>query len=61
MKKKNMLTIHMLGEFTIENEYNRFPKDRKKSVQVIILIAYLIAHRQSMATKSVLMDVLWPD
>lgn len=59
MKRKNMLTIHMLGEFTIQNDVNRFPKDRKKSVQVILLIAYLIAHRNTMVTKSTLMEVLW--
>lgn len=55
-----MLSIHMLGEFSIENEYNRFPKDRKKSVQVIILIAYLITKRHTMVTKSTLIEVLWP-
>lgn len=60
MKKKNVLTIHMLGEFTIENDVNRFPKDRKKSVQVMLLIAYLIAHRNSMVTKSTLIEILWP-
>ena len=60
MKRKNVLTIHMLGEFTIENDVNRFPKDRKKSVQVMLLIAYLIAHRDSMVTKSTLIEILWP-
>lgn len=59
MKKKKRLTIHMLGEFSIENESNRFPKDQKKSMQIIILIAYLIIHRHTTVSKTKLMEVLW--
>lgn len=59
MKKDNLLTIHLLGEFMMENDCNHFPKERKKSVQVILLIAYLIAHRHTMVTKEELINMLW--
>ncbi|MEG2544203.1 MAG: BTAD domain-containing putative transcriptional regulator [Longicatena sp.] len=61
MKKKANLNIRLLGEFMIENEYNKFPKDRKKSTQVIILLAYLIVFRGTMITKNRLIEVLWPN
>ena len=61
MNEKHTLTIHMLGKLTIENDFNKFPKARKKSVQVILLIAYLIAHRKTMATKAELIEILWPN
>ena len=61
MRKKNILKIHMLGEFYMENKHYRFPQDTKKSVQLILLIAYLIAYRHTVVTKSKLIDILWKD
>lgn len=57
----NAINIHMLGEFSIDNEEHHFPQETKKSMQVILLIAYLIAHRYDVNTKAKLIEVLWPD
>ena len=45
MKYEDTLQIEMLGEFSIRNEFNKFPQETKKSMQVIMLIAYLIVNR----------------
>lgn len=51
--------IRLLGEFSIDKGVNHFPQESKKSMQVILLIAYLIAHRDSVVSKTELIDVLW--
>lgn len=60
MKYEDTLQIQMLGEFAIRNEFHKFPQETKKSMQVIMLIAYLIVNRASLTNKSRLMEVLWP-
>lgn len=61
MKKTKKLTIHMLGEFYMETKDGHFPREVKKSTQLIILIAYLLMHRKAPVPKAELIDVLWPN
>lgn len=61
MKRKDIIEIHMLGEFTITYNNIKFPKDRKKSKQVMQLIAYLLCFRNGMIAKTELMEILWPN
>lgn len=61
MKYEDTLQIEMLGEFSIRNEFNKFPQETKKSMQVIMLIAYLIVNRTTLTNKARLMEILWPN
>ena len=61
MKYQDMLQIQMQGEFAIKNEFYKFPQETKKSMQVIMLIAYLIVNRATLTNKTRLMEVLWPN
>ena len=51
MRKKNILKIHLLGEFYMENKNYRFPQETKKSTQLILLIAYLMMYRHTVVSK----------
>lgn len=59
--EQNEIKISLLGEFSIKNDISYFPQETKKSMQLIMLIAYLIAHRQDVVTKAQLIKVLWPN
>lgn len=61
MKNEDNITIQMLGEFAIRNVYHKFPQETKKSMQVILLIAYLIVNRGTLTSKVKLMELLWPN
>lgn len=61
MKNKQQLNINFLGEFSIENKNAHFPRDVKKSKQLIILIAYLCIHKKETVSKEMLIDILWPN
>ena len=61
MRKKNILKIHLLGEFYMENTYYRFPQETKKSTQLILLIAYLIMYRHTVVSKEKLIKILWKE
>lgn len=59
--EQNEIRIQVLGEFSIDNDMYHFPQETKKSMQLVMLIAYLIAHRHDVTTKAQLIDILWPD
>ena len=59
MRKKNILKIHLLGEFYMENKNYRFPQETKKSTQLILLIAYLMMYRHTVVSKEKLIKILW--
>ncbi|MCR0203641.1 winged helix-turn-helix domain-containing protein [[Clostridium] innocuum] len=61
MRKKNILKIHLLGEFYMENKNYRFPQETKKSTQLILLIAYLIMYRHTVVSKEKLISILWKE
>ena len=61
MRKKNILKIHLLGEFYMENKNYRFPQETKKSTQLILLIAYLIMYRHTVVSKEKLIKILWKE
>lgn len=62
MKKKDMvLHIKMFGKFSMQNAYYTFPQEKKKSMQVGLLMAYLLANRNVETSKSKLIEVLWPE
>lgn len=61
MKNEDNISIQMLGEFAIRNAYYKFPQETKKSMQVILLIVYLILHRGTLTSKVKLMELLWPN
>lgn len=61
MEYEDIIQINMLGEFAIRNTYYKFPQETKKSMQVILLIAYLIVHRRTLTSKVKLMEILWPN
>ena len=61
MNYQDTLQIQMLGEFAIRNEFYKFPQETKKSMQVIMLIAYLIVNRTTLTNKTRLMEILWPN
>lgn len=61
MRKKNILKIHLLGEFYMENKNYRFPQETKKSTQLILLIAYLIMYRHTVVSKEKLIRILWKE
>lgn len=39
MRKKNILKIHLLGEFYMENKNYRFPQETKKSTQLTMSLS----------------------
>ena len=61
MRKKNILKIHLLGEFYMENKNYRFPQETKKSTQLILLIAYLMMYRHTVVSKEKLIKILWKE
>lgn len=61
MRKKNILKIHLLGEFYMENRNYRFPQETKKSTQLILLIAYLMMYRHTVVSKEKLIKILWKE
>lgn len=61
MKSKIQLNINFFGEFSIKNESSYFPKEVKKSNQLIILIANLILFRDEAIPKTKLIDIMWPN
>ena len=61
MRKKNILKIHLLGEFYMENKNYRFPQETKKSTQLILLIAYLMMYRHTVVYKEKLIKILWKE
>lgn len=60
-KSDNMLQIKMFGKFSMSNRNYVFPQEKKKSKQVGLLFAYLLANRNVETSKSKLIEVLWPD
>ncbi len=61
MRKKNALKIQLLGEFRMVNKSFRFPQEKKKSMQLVLLIAYLITNQNKMCLKEDLMKLLWQE
>lgn len=61
MRKKNILKIHLLGEFYMENKNYRCPQETKKSTQLILLIAYLMMYRHTVVSKEKLIKILWKE
>lgn len=61
MRKKNILKIHLPGEFYMENKNYRFPQETKKSTQLILLIAYLMMYRHTVVSKEKLIKILWKE
>lgn len=61
MRKKNALKIQLLGEFRMVNKSFRFPQEKKKSMQLVLLIAYLITNQNKMCLKDDLMKLLWQE
>ncbi len=61
MRKKNALKIQLLGEFRMVNKSFHFPQEKKKSMQLVLLIAYLITNQNKMCLKDDLMKLLWSE
>lgn len=61
MDKKLVLKIKTLGRLHITDGENEFPQEKKRSVQVELLIVYLILNRNANITNSQLIDFLWSD
>ena len=55
------LQIKMFGKFSMKNGNYAFPQEKKKSKQVGLLFAYLLANRNVETSKSKLIEVLWPE
>lgn len=61
MDKKLVLKIKTLGRLHITDGENEFPQEKKRSVQVELLIVYLILNRNANITNPQLIDFLWSD
>ena len=56
------LQIKMFGKFSMKNGNYAFPQEKKKSKQVGLLFAYLLARLEMWRhSKSKLIEVLWPE
>ncbi len=55
-----VIQIKMFGKFSMRNGEHSFPQEKKKSKQVGLLFAYLLANRNVETSKSKLIEVLWP-
>ncbi|MEE0420190.1 MAG: BTAD domain-containing putative transcriptional regulator [Lachnospiraceae bacterium] len=54
------LKIQMFGEFSISNKYYSMVSTTSNSMQVQMLLSYLIANKDTKVSKQKLMEILWP-
>lgn len=59
--KQTTIQVKMFGEFFISNEHHAFPREKKKSLQIGMLMAYLLANRNLETSKNKLIEILWPN
>lgn len=60
-EKTTVLKVRMLGDFVIQNSYHIFPQQKKRNLQLGMLLAYLLANRSVDTSKSRLIEILWPE
>lgn len=55
------LIIKMFGEFSITNDHHSLVATTASSMQIIVLLSYLISSRDTEVPKQKLMEILWPN
>lgn len=61
MTNKNILQIKTLGNLSISRGKAVFPPEKRRSVQIELLVIFLIMNRNYTITNQQIMDFLWPD
>lgn len=61
MIKKQVLKVNTFGKLRVYNRINEFPQEKKRSIQVELLLIYLILNRNVAVNNQQLIALLWPD
>ena len=61
MVKKRMIKVKTIGKLGIINKKSEFPREKMRSMQVELLLIYLILNRNSTFDNQQLIELLWPD
>ncbi|WRK51995.1 hypothetical protein SD457_15970 [Coprobacillaceae bacterium CR2/5/TPMF4] len=61
MVSKDILQVKTLGKLSITDGRVAFPQEKRRSIQVELLIIYLILNRNYTINNQQLIDFLWPE
>lgn len=61
MVNKDILQVNTLGKLSVTNGNSTFPQEKRRSIQVELLVVYLILNRNYTINNQQLIDFLWPD